>query len=862
VSIAEWDIPVLPPRQAIDREEAARALRLFWEPGERYAIQALRSGWWGISGFADGSEAAVESALNDAARFVGEAGTYITLNPLNADFTRPEKGAWKVGDIARRVWMMVDVDPTRASDTNSTDAEKAAAHEIAIGVIADLDALGFPEPIMGDSPNGHHLYYRVDLPNDKPSQKLLAALLKGLASRHDTPLATIDTQVASARLSTKLYGTWARKGPHSAERPHRVARLIHVPDRIEVVPLELLQRAADRAGAKPSPEHPGGNGDGDGGAFRVVAPDGWSTRVANPGGGTAYAKAALEAEAAKVAGTTSGRNSQLYESALKIGGYVASGLIDESEAKAALLAAASEAGLGQDGDPMEAHRAIDNGLSVGKQTPKTAPEQPSGEKKKRSKLIVADPITGLREPVDDERRLARLYLKTRRKHPDRPTLADWNGEWHGWRAGAWTPIADREIDAELTAAAKAEFERHAAAAGAEVLPFSTSLLGNVRNSLRSLVNLPAHRAPHQPAWLDTDGPDPAECVNFRNGILHLPTLLSEGPEAALSPPTPLYFTANALDFDFDPNPPEPKAWLSFLESVWPDDPESILALQQWFGYLLTPDTSQQKILLLLGPKRAGKGTIIRTIADLVGANNIASPRLTELAEPKGTECLIGKSVALCGESRITGRADSQAIVEIFLSVSGEDPQTIPRKYKSAWIGHLTTRFVLASNELPRLGDYSEAILSRLFILKFTESFEGREDRQLQKKLKDELPGILLWALAGWESLRAAGGFTQPASGMEEMDEFKDLNNPIGAFLADRCEVHPEEWVAKSQLYAAWVEWCKEHGKDRPGDVQGLCRNIKTTLAALSVKVHDDRHRIDGRPVRGLRGLRLIDAKPF
>ena len=68
---------------------------------------------------------------------------------------------------------------------------------------------------------------------------------------------------------------------------------------------------------------------------------------------------------------------------------------------------------------------------------------------------------------------------------------------------------------------------------------------------------------------------------------------------------------HATPFAYDPSAPMPEGWLKFLKEIFPDDPQSIMALQEWFGYLLSGDTTQEKILLIIGPKRSGKGTILR-----------------------------------------------------------------------------------------------------------------------------------------------------------------------------------------------------------------------------------------------------------
>jgi hypothetical protein len=92
------------------------------------------------------------------------------------------------------------------------------------------------------------------------------------------------------------------------------------------------------------------------------------------------------------------------------------------------------------------------------------------------------------------------------------------------------------------------------------------------------------------------------------------------------------------------------------------------------GYLLVPDTSQQKILMLIGPPRSGRGTIGRVIRSLVGLDNVTAPTLSGMATNFGLAPLIGKTVAVIHDARLSGRADAQVIVERLLSISGEDAQ--------------------------------------------------------------------------------------------------------------------------------------------------------------------------------------------
>ena len=91
------------------------------------------------------------------------------------------------------------------------------------------------------------------------------------------------------------------------------------------------------------------------------------------------------------------------------------------------------------------------------------------------------------------------------------------------------------------------------------------------------------------------------------------------------------------------------------------DLEQIAALQEVIGYLLTGDTSQQKIFVVLGPKRSGKGTVGRVIRRLLGDKNIAAPTLTSMTTQFGMEPLVGKLIAVISDVRI---ADSELIAPV------------------------------------------------------------------------------------------------------------------------------------------------------------------------------------------------------
>jgi putative DNA primase/helicase len=419
------------------------------------------------------------------------------------------------------------------------------------------------------------------------------------------------------------------------------------------------------------------------------------------------------------------------------------------------------------------------------------------------------------EADDDPHRLAQLFLQQCHTHPLGLTLRHWRGEWLCWQGGAYRAYGEDDVQAALSRHVRAEFTRiagirtQAKKSGRRPLiqKVTRGLCGDVAAALQSLCLVGSDV--EQPTWLG-EAPFPAaEVVAARNGLLHVPSFL--GVQGRLHPITPAFFSGVALDFDIDLAAPRPAAWLAFLGQLWPNDPQSVETLQDWFGYCLVPDTALQKIFFLLGPTRSGKGTICRVLERLLGTANVVGPTFSGLAGEFGLQPLLGKPLAVVSDARLSARTDRGVVVERLLAISGEDTLTVNRKHQSPVTGKLPTRLMIATNELPNLLDASGALVARLVVLRLTQSFLGQEDTGLLGRLVPELPGILLWSLEGLRRLRVRGRFVQPPSGRAPLDQMSEVSSPVKAFVEECCEVGPGLKVAKRVLYAAWLAWCGERG---------------------------------------------------
>lgn len=436
-------------------------------------------------------------------------------------------------------------------------------------------------------------------------------------------------------------------------------------------------------------------------------------------------------------------------------------------------------------------------------------------------------------PPTDPMAVARCLLASYRHHheltPDGPPLDEgtlkrryWGGSWMEWKGAAWAEIEDglvRQAIYEATEHARyltGEGMREKLVAWAP----NRRKVSDVSDAMASIAFLES--TVRSPSWIGrTDGPCPI--IACANGLLDLTSrqLLDHDPR---------FFNHTAVPFDYNPNAPEPTEWLKFLHQLWPSDQESIQALQEWFGYVISGRLDLHKILLLIGPPRAGKGVISRVLGKLVGPDNVAGPTMSSLAQDFGLAPLLGKTLAEIADARL-GAGNAHVVVERLLSISGGDVLTVNRKYKQHWTGCLPVRFMVISNELPHLGDASGAIAGRFVTLQVTKSFLGEEDLELEDRLARELSGILNWSLDGLDRLTAKGRFTSPASSEDAAIALMDLTSPVGAFVRD--EIVRSGEVGFQAVFKAWEVWAHDHGY-RPGNAQTFGRDLRAVIPGLKV----------------------------
>jgi putative DNA primase/helicase len=453
----------------------------------------------------------------------------------------------------------------------------------------------------------------------------------------------------------------------------------------------------------------------------------------------------------------------------------------------------------------------------------------------------SEPIAIVPSP-DDPMAVARAFLRDRYMREDDVLLRHHRGSFHRWTGTCWPEDEERRVKAELYHWLELAMYEKAGSGGAELAPFKPNAkrVGEVAQALAAIGHVA--EALDRPCWLDNSEVD--DMIAMSNGLLRLST-------RTLEPHRPALFNEHALPFAYDPDAGPPTRWLRFLKELWGDDEESIACLAEVMGYVLAGETNLQKIFMLVGPMRSGKGTIGRVLTGLLGAHNVGAPTLAGLTQNFGLQGLIGKPVALVSDARLSNKADGTVAVERLLSISGEDVLTVDRKYRDHWTGRLPSRFLILTNELPRFTDASGALASRFIVLVLTESFLGRENPRLTDELLEEAPAIFNWCLEGFDRLRARGHFQEPTSSVEAMRYLSDLASPVSAFVRDRCEIRPGGESEKDELFKAYKEWCESEGM-KPETKAVLIRDLK----AAYPEIKQVRPRVGDKRRHLVRGLQL------
>jgi P4 family phage/plasmid primase-like protien len=295
-------------------------------------------------------------------------------------------------------------------------------------------------------------------------------------------------------------------------------------------------------------------------------------------------------------------------------------------------------------------------------------------------------------------------------------------------------------------------------------------------------------------------------LNVENGTLDLRTgdLRPHRREDLISKLAPV---------DFDPAARCPR-WARFMDEVFAPHPDIVPFIQRAVGYSLTGDTREECLFLNHGTGRNGKGTQLKTLAlvmgDYAGTADFSTfvQRRDDSGPRDDVANMRGKRLVSAQESR-----EGAALAESLLKwLTGGDLVRARRLYENSYEFDPSWKIWLATNHKPVIRGTDPAIWSRIKLVPFDVSFEGREDKTLKTALLAELPGILNWAVEGclrWQE----DGLQLPASVMDATAEYRADSDQTRRFITEVCIKGDYASGMGRTLYLAYRKWADDAGED-------------------------------------------------
>jgi len=295
-------------------------------------------------------------------------------------------------------------------------------------------------------------------------------------------------------------------------------------------------------------------------------------------------------------------------------------------------------------------------------------------------------------------------------------------------------------------------------------------------------------------------------INTASGVLDLrnENIIPHSPELRLT-------KYSGVDFDTQAKCPQ---WLSFIDRVFASDQDVIDYVQKSVGYSLTGDTSEQCVFILVGNGANGKSVLGETLLRLLGTYGTTAEFSTFLTSARDGGGPRNDVARLVGNRFVWA---SEPDLDTFLSESlvkhltGGEEVVVRFLYKEHFKYKPRFKLWLATNHLPNIRGVDNGIWRRIRIIPFSVTIpEEERNPKLVDKLAEELPGILNWALEGYQKWRQEGRLVPPSAVRKATAAYRSDQDFLHEFLSEKCEECLNEKIPATLLYEMYCEWCDDN----------------------------------------------------
>ena len=305
----------------------------------------------------------------------------------------------------------------------------------------------------------------------------------------------------------------------------------------------------------------------------------------------------------------------------------------------------------------------------------------------------------------------------------------------------------------------------------------------------------------------------------KNGVIDLKTgeFLPGRPEDYIKTASPIEWNG------FDAKAPR---FETFLSEIFDGDVELTKYIQRLFGYVISGSVKEHILPILYGEKRNGKGTLLETLAYVLGplAFPIEAEMLFSEGKHRSSSSPSADIMSLRGRRLIWGsEGDEGARIDVrkVKWLTGNDTLVGRPPHGKEMIKFTPTHIMfLLTNHKPQIPSNESAMWERVHLIPFKYSYvadpdpnkpnERQRDADLPEKLREEAAGILAWLVKGcleWQRI----GLNPPNTVKVATKQYREEEDIVGHFLQECTYSDPRKRVQASTLYSAYSKWCFDNG---------------------------------------------------
>lgn len=266
---------------------------------------------------------------------------------------------------------------------------------------------------------------------------------------------------------------------------------------------------------------------------------------------------------------------------------------------------------------------------------------------------------------------------------------------------------------------------------------------------------------------------------------------------------------NSIGTSFDENA-TCALWEKSVLEWCSDDIELVLFLQTLVGYSLSGLMTDQRLYFLYGNGCNGKSVFVNTLSALFGQNGLSidPSSLMDLKRSSGQASgdiarLVGKRFISSNELPNNGMFNEELIKRL----KSGDTAVARQLYKSEFEFLPVGKLFISGNNQPIIRGRDEGIWRRMTLIPFDAKITV-PNRFLDATLRNELPGILNWAIEGWKIfLNNKSSLIRPEIIENATLQYRIEMDILSRWKDECLKPDVNKKVSLRDVYTSYKEWC-------------------------------------------------------